>query len=670
MKVAVIGATGYIGSAVVGHLQATGFRHSILTELVTSFDVIIHCGGISSVKACNEQGEEATWLHNVIRVHELACQMTPQQTLVVLTDGSIGEGHKGLVETDPIDQDCLTLYAMSHHVRELTLAAMLQGPRCISLRLGAVMGTVPSRQRTDLLYLQLLHEAITHGNMTIDCDAQRVSSVLTMPDLLDALSHLLARLDRLRERFNIYHWASFATTWQEAAEVVSRKTDCPMPPLPLTEHSFQGYSLNTLKFANDFDYFFKDTSGKCLVDRLYHQLPILSSEPCVLCQQKDQLHLLVDLGQQPLANDFFDQPGHGSVYPLQLMHCHRCDHGQLSYFVDRQRLFQHYKYESGTSQTGRQHFASIVERAILGTGLATGTVLDIACNDGAQLDAFQAKGWTTFGVDPAENIVAKARNKGHQIFCGFWPGVSLPEGITFDVIVVQNVLAHVPNPVEFIKGCARVMDHNSLLLVQTSQADMFSLGQIDTVYHEHISFFTPKSFQTLAQLSGFTLQSLDKVAIHGTSFLAVFRLGSGSTISSATLVPLPTQPNSLQFYADYVAKVHTNIRYMKGHLSSFVADGYTLVGVGAAAKGTVLLHLWKNYHFAYVVDESQLKQGTFMPGTSIPVRSFDMLVDESRKLVMVLFAWNFKDELLAKLRQRMGDRPFHVILPDQERIMC
>jgi 2-polyprenyl-3-methyl-5-hydroxy-6-metoxy-1,4-benzoquinol methylase len=126
-------------------------------------------------------------------------------------------------------------------------------------------------------------------------------------------------------------------------------------------------------------------------------------------------------------------------------------------------------------------------------------ILELACNDGTQLNHFKALGWATYGVDSAINLVPYARDQGHTVWNKMW-GASHADKYTgmpaeFDAILGQNVLAHVPNPVDFLAGCVERMNNHTRLYMQTSQCDMFADGQFDTVYHEHISFFSPRSFR-------------------------------------------------------------------------------------------------------------------------------------------------------------------------------
>ncbi len=124
-------------------------------------------------------------------------------------------------------------------------------------------------------------------------------------------------------------------------------------------------------------------------------------------------------------------------------------------------------------------------------------MLEVACNDGSQLNQFSKYGWKTVGVDPAKNLAELARKQGHIVYTGFW-GVDqfplLPSPDNLDIIIAQNVFAHVEDPVQFLRACVAIMSVKTKLYIQTSQCEMYETGQFDAVYHEHISFFTAHSF--------------------------------------------------------------------------------------------------------------------------------------------------------------------------------
>jgi 2-polyprenyl-3-methyl-5-hydroxy-6-metoxy-1,4-benzoquinol methylase len=381
---------------------------------------------------------------------------------------------------------------------------------------------------------------------------------------------------------------------------------------------------------------------------------------CVACGRGDTLATALDLGVQPLANNFHKPGAPDPHYPLALRQCVRCTHAQLSFSVDPRVLFSHYLYVSGTSETGLEHFRSFAQRVTDeggggGAGSARGSVLDIASNDGAQLDYFKALGWRTYGVDPASNLCTQAAAKGHAITCAFWDAsvaASLPK---FDVIVAQNVLAHTPDPHAFLSALALVCHAGTRVFVQTSQLRMFEDGQFDTMYHEHISFFTPDSMRILAARAGLALDSHYTLPIHGVSAVFCLRpdatLGVGAAPRSPNKVPSPDERTL------FAIKARETIERFRAAAAAAAAGGFAVVGYGAAAKAMTVLNA-SGVRLEYIVDENPLKQGLLAPGTEAEVVPRHRLASDARPVFVVILAWNFRDEILRKIAEdRVGFAP-------------
>ena len=438
------------------------------------------------------------------------------------------------------------------------------------------------------------------------------------------------------------------------------------------------------------------------------------SIPCPVCGSHN-LQLTLDLQHQPLANDFYKTTQESlscERHPLQLVRCRTCNHLHLSQLVSRKRLFSDYLYVSGTSATLQKHFEWLAthiaaaverERPLHGGGgrreegassYRRRTVLELACNDGSQLDAFKRLGWRTYGVDPAANIVPTAVAKGHHVKVGFWgaqdvwPPADEP-AIELDAIVAQNVLAHVPSPVNFLRDCAKAMGRHTLLYIQTSQCHMHEEGQFDTAYHEHLSFFTAHSFRKAADLAGLNVTGWQVVPIHGQSCLVTFKKlhhvnGGGGQSSSSDALHLALQPRLQEeaqlgllddlFYEKYQARAGVTASWIEKQLEQLRVAGYRLGGYGAAAKGMVLLHFLLGRgkaasHLEFVVDDAPMKQGTYCPGTTIPVKPLahvsSILADDPHTpLALVVFAWNFWPEIALRLQASLkSNRRIIAILP-------
>jgi hypothetical protein len=299
----------------------------------------------------------------------------------------------------------------------------------------------------------------------------------------------------------------------------------------------------------------------------------------------------------------------------------------------------------------RDYFATFAElyTSKLGTN---NTVLEIACNDGFQLDEFKKRGWKTYGVDAAENIVPIAVSKGHNVQCGFWGKDPVDANITPDLIVAENVLAHVNNPIDFLNTCVSFMNDKTLLVIQTSQANIFTNNEFDTIYHEHISFFTIRSMKKAVERVGCHIESIYKPSIHGTSYVFEIRKGL-----KAVDLPLLRQEETDGMYNEtFYTKYSNNVNGVRDKtinmLRKYVANDYKILAYGAAAKGITFL----NYVFncdgtnslapEVIIDNSDLKRDKFTPGMNIVVKDIEVLKKyEKQKLLILVTAWNFFDEI-------------------------
>jgi 2-polyprenyl-3-methyl-5-hydroxy-6-metoxy-1,4-benzoquinol methylase len=370
---------------------------------------------------------------------------------------------------------------------------------------------------------------------------------------------------------------------------------------------------------------------------------------CRVCSSKN-LRQVLDLNDQPLANSYHNGVEQQS-FPLVLNLCEDCFHLQLSVVVDPNLMFKDYLYVSGTSKTLHDYFvefAKICEK----TRPNGASILDIACNDGTQLDKFKERGWDTFGVDPAENLHSLS-NKNHDVVCDYWsPGVAAKMNRVYDVLIAQNVFAHVDNVHEFLSACALVMNEESVLMIQTSQADMITNNEFDTIYHEHLSFFNTNSMKKCANLNGFSLTDVFKTDIHGTSYVFVLKKGEHSEERSIRQIAIEREVGlfELETYSKYAEKCHTIATDLQAAIAEFKNRNCKIVGYGAAAKGNTFLN-FGSISLDYIVDDNPLKWNLLTPGRNIPIRDPKVLQDESvPDTVVVPLAWNFFKEISSKTR--------------------
>jgi len=380
---------------------------------------------------------------------------------------------------------------------------------------------------------------------------------------------------------------------------------------------------------------------------------------CLCCGSTD-LELTLDLGEQPMANSFIETEDTPElVFPLRLNRCTKCSHLQLSHAVDPDLLFKNYLYVSGTSQTLRDYFDWFAQVTLSYFDRQPQAVLDIACNDGSQLNSFKALGLITYGIDPAENL-HPISSKNHHVICDYFTDehIKYLKNRNLDIITAQNVFAHNDYPLDFLKQCKEIMHDGSVLFIQTSQANMVQNNEFDTIYHEHLSFFNSLSMKALAERAGLYLIDIQKTPIHGTSYMFVFTKNPDSTPLSDRVVNRALSAEAAQglqdpkTYVEYARKARQVVVDLKAKIAEYRSLGYTIVGYGAAAKGMTLLN-FGNIQLDFIIDDNPLKQGLFTPGTHIPVESIDFLDNvEDLNVAFVPLAWNFFTEIKSNIKKK------------------
>lgn len=385
---------------------------------------------------------------------------------------------------------------------------------------------------------------------------------------------------------------------------------------------------------------------------------------CLCCGSKN-LRLILDLGNHPMANSYKESPGDEELrFPLKLNLCANCTHLQLSHAVDPDLLFKNYLYVSGTSKTLRDYFDWFAKFTLdYFTGKAN-SVLDIACNDGSQLNSFKALGLKTYGIDPATNLYASS-SANHSVVCDYFTDEYIDrfKEYKLDIITAQNVFAHNSYPLEFLETCREIMHDNSVLFVQTSQADMVMNNEFDTIYHEHLSFFNAASMNALVTRSGLHLVDIVKTPIHGNSYVFVIKKSVEDTTKVDDVLAQERRQGlqNLQTYTEYAEKCKNVVNDLVYNLTQYKKQGFLLVGYGAAAKGMTLLN-FANIELDFIIDDNPLKQGLYSPGMNIPILPKEALEDyEDFNIAFVPLAWNFFDEIKRNVKT-LRDRPDDVFI--------
>jgi SAM-dependent methyltransferase len=389
---------------------------------------------------------------------------------------------------------------------------------------------------------------------------------------------------------------------------------------------------------------------------------------CVACDSSELFEVL-NLGNQPLANDYLEVPISHELFPLVLNGCSECFHMQLSVAVDPARLFKNYAYVSGTSKTLLNYFKWLRDR-ILENFEKPGKILDIGSNDGTFLSTFNNSGWQKIGVDPASNLVPLALNNGVVTLPTFFNlDTSYLLASDFDVIVAMNVFAHTSEPIEILNGIKRALSPNGTAYIQTSQANILKFSQFDTVYHEHISFFNVKSMKRLLSRAGLALRDVEIVPVHGDSYLWVISHEGG--VSSKTRREIEEETDGLfeiDSYRDFKNEALAQIGKVKAAISDHAEMGFEIASYGAAAKGNTFLNFGK-INLDFIFDDTPLKIGRFAPAGHCKVSEPSTMKQIESPILFVIPAWNFKSEILANISRiredRFGDK-FLVYYPEFE----
>lgn len=377
---------------------------------------------------------------------------------------------------------------------------------------------------------------------------------------------------------------------------------------------------------------------------------------CLVCEA--QVELVLDFGFAPAVNKLRSAGQNQSpTFPLSMNSCRQCSHAQQSFFVAPEFLFEDYVYASGTSSTLIEYFDWLANGIVSSSKNEFDSLLEIGCNDGSFLDVATVRGMKVIGVDPATEMVDLAVKRGHEAITAFWPDVPDIVERKFDVVVAQNVVAHVPNPVRFLQGVVNHMAETGIVLIQTSQVDMLQTGQFDTIYHEHYSFFTPRSMRTLLTRLGLVVYGQVKVDIHGGSLLTVAGKRKEFDCSSFMRgsffleeIPPDEEIDYVSLYEEFPGRVFDNLEMTRLQVAQARRRGEKIVFVGAAAKAITYLHI-SGIEVDLLVDESQFKIGRREPSSGQVISDMQMLGQVSEPVFAIISAWNFTEELVRKVSE-------------------
>lgn len=372
----------------------------------------------------------------------------------------------------------------------------------------------------------------------------------------------------------------------------------------------------------------------------------------------------VDLGVSPVSNAYLSESDLAAgemFFPLHAYVCGGCHLVQLEAFQTPRELFGTYRYFSSYSESWLRHAESYAGDMIrrFGIGLLS-QVVEVASNDGYLLQFFHRRGIPVLGIEPAANIAREAENKGIRTLVRFF-GTDTARAVALmdkkaDLLIGNNVLAHVPDLNDFVAGLAVALKPEGVLTMEFPHLlKLIELNQFDTIYHEHFSYFSLITAAQVFARHGLRVFDVAEIPTHGGS-LRVFVCHDDAhheTTARPGLVMAQETEAGLartETYRGFAERVRKTKRALLKFLIEAKDAGKTVVGYGAPAKGNTLL----NYcgigtdFLDYTVDRSPHKQGLYLPGSRIPVFTPSRIAETKPDYVLVL-PWNLKDEILDQM---------------------
>jgi SAM-dependent methyltransferase len=391
----------------------------------------------------------------------------------------------------------------------------------------------------------------------------------------------------------------------------------------------------------------------------------------------------VNLGMSPLSNAYLLPEQLNQMEPFYPLHARVCDHCflvQLEQFECPEKIFGEYAYFSSYSESWLNHAHEYAERMTERFLLDQGSlVLEVASNDGYLLQYFKAKGIRVLGVEPARNVAQEAEKKGIPTLAKFFGTDAAREleaaGKQADLIVCNNVLAHVPDLKDFVAGLKLVLKPCGIITVEIPHLLRLIEGnQFDTIYHEHFSYFSFCTAEEIFRKHGLLVFDVEEISTHGGSlrFYACHAAGAPwpphSRVSQLKQQELAAGIRNLGTYSCFGEKVRETKRALLEFLIGVKRAGKSVAAYGAPAKGNTLLNycgIGRDF-LDYTVDASPHKQNHFLPGTHIPIYHPDM-IRRTRPDYVLILPWNLRDEILEQLAdvRQWGGR-FVIPIPKAE----
>lgn len=693
------------------------------------FDAVLHLAGLSNDPLGNFRPELTHSINyaGTMRVARAAKAAGVERFVFSSTCSNYGASGSGMIdESAPFNP--VTPYGQSKVRAERELAAMADDGFCVTSLRSATAYGLSARLRFDLVLNNLVCWAVTTGKIHMKSDGQAWRPIVHIDDIAQAFQCVVeAPKDIVQaEAFNVGVTAHNYQVCDIATMIGAAMPGCDIRFADGAGADKRSYRVNCDKIQRVLPDFRPEWSPERGIEQIlsasqaagltleafegptYQRIGhihlliengvidetlthIASTNPapaptdrftqdarettCACCGETG-LSPILDLGPMPLSDGFLPADSLDraeDLVPLRLGFCDHCSLVQLLDTRPPEAMFgADYTYFSSVSEDLMAHSAAHARDLIAARNLgADALVVEIASNDGYMLRNFKESGVPTLGIDPAPEPVARARASGIETVQAFFgravaADIAAEKGRRADVIIANNVVAHVADQNDLVAGFATLLADDGAVVVEFPYVrDLIDHGEFDTIYHEHRCYFSAGSAMVLFPRHGLYLNDAQRLTIHGGSLRLTFSKTPGR---SARLSALLTEEQALGLHRfDYYKAFSQKVAAFRDQALAVIDDykrkGATIAAYGAPAKGTILL----NYlgmdakTIAYAVDKNPVKQGRYIPGARIPIEPVERIARDAPDVLMLL-PWNFRDEIL---RQQKGylERGGTVLVP-------
>ena len=399
---------------------------------------------------------------------------------------------------------------------------------------------------------------------------------------------------------------------------------------------------------------------------------------CRLCESTN-FKLILDLGKQPPSNALLSKKNLNlkeKKFPLRLFLCKTCFHLQLLDVVDKKHLFSNYLYITGANKTMVNHFhnyADYLHQKFL-RNRKNSLVIEIGSNDGTLLKNFSKYDVKVLGIEPARNLAKFSKKLNINTMTNFF-NLSLAQKLAkkqkADIIIANNVLGHVDNLRNFINGISTLLKDDGVFVFEVPHSyQLLKNLEFDTIYHEHISYFSVTSLQKWLRKNNFVIFNIQKQKVHGGTIRVFVSKPNKYKINSSVkkILELETKfgIKKINTYMEFSNKTKLLKKSLIETIRELKNKNYKIFGYGSPAKGNVLLNYCNldNSVIDFLTDITPLKQNKYSPGMHIVIKSSSLVKNLTNEYVGLMLAWNYKNEILEKEKKfRRSGGKFLIPIP-------